>query len=145
MPIFVAFLLGVISVAAKAGGPSCGDHPVMTTVKEDGTAIGIVITDEQRSRSPTWNIESGEPPLSISKAVAVAKAWGKKTYTRYDDVRIHGVSLSSIGCYSAKDKWYYLVNFSPIIDGNAIYGSGYFAAVLMDGTVIGPVPVKRDF
>jgi hypothetical protein len=139
------FLLAAVTTSALAGGPDCGDHPVMTAMKDDGTAIGIVISEEQRKRSPTWNIESGEPPLSISKAVAAAKAWGKKTYTRYDDVRIHSVSLSPIGCFSVKDKWYYLVNFSPIIDGNSVYGSGYFAAVLMDGTVVGPVPVKRDF
>ena len=145
MRTFIVFLLGAISAAAYAEGPDCGDHPVMTTTKDDGTAVGIVITDDQRRKSPTWNIESGEPPLSISKAIAAAKVWGKKTYTRFDDVRIHSVSLSSIGCYSVKDKWYYLVNFSPIIDGNAVYGSGYFAAILMDGTVIGPVPVKRDF
>lgn len=144
MRIFIVILSGAVSTAAYAG-PDCGDHPVMTTTKDDGTTIGIVISDEQRKKSPAWEIESGEPPLSISKAVAAATDWGKKTYTRFDDVRIHSISLSSIGCHSVKDKWYYLVSLSPIIDGNAVYGSGYFAAVLMDGTVIGPVPVERDF
>ena len=121
-------LLGAVSTGAEADGPDCGNHPVMMATKDDGTTIGIVITDEQRKKSPTWNIESGEPPLSISKAAAAAKAWGKKPYTRYDDVRIHSISFSSIGCTS-----------------ESVFGSGYFAAVLMVGTVVGPVPVKRDF
>jgi hypothetical protein len=138
------FLLAVCATA-WARGPECGNHPVMSSVKDDGTTIGIVIDDGQRKRSPTWNVEAGEPPLPISKAVAAAKAWGKKTYTRYDDVRIQSVSLNSLGCTSEKDKWYYLISFSPIIDGNAVYGGGYFAAVLMDGTVIGPVPINRDY
>ena len=144
MRIAVAVLLGAASAAAYAG-PDCGNHPVMTMTKDDGTTIGIVISDERRKKFPAWKIGSGEPPLSISKAVAAATDWGKKTYTRIDDVRIHSISLSSISCLSVKDKWYYLVSFSPIIDGNAVYGSGYFAAVLMDGTVVGPVPVKRHF
>jgi hypothetical protein len=145
MRIAILTLLVAVATGAHAGVPNCGDRPVMTAMKDDGTAIGIVISDEQRKKSPAWNIESGEPPLPVSKAVIAAKAWGKKTYTRYDDVRIHSISLSPIDCFSVKDRWYYLVTFSPVIDGNAIFGSGYFAAVLMDGTVIGPVSVKRDF
>jgi hypothetical protein len=145
MRTVILFLLATVSTGACAGDPDCGDHPVITTTKDDGTTIGIVITDEHLRKSPRWSIEAGEPPLSISKAVAAAKAWGKKTYTRYDDVRIQSISLDAIGCRSVRDKWYYLVHFSPIIDGNAVFGGGFFAAVLMDGTVIGPVPVKRDF
>jgi hypothetical protein len=145
MRIVTMFLLAAAFTGAHAARPDCGDHPVMTTTKADGTTIGVVIKDEQLKKSPTWNIESGEPPLSISKAVTAAKAWGKRTYTRYDDVRIQSISLSAIGCTSVKDKWYYMVHFSPIIDGNAVFGGGYFAAVLMDGTVVGPIPVKRDF
>jgi hypothetical protein len=145
MRTVVLLLLCVTVLTAHASPPDCGNHPVLTTTKADGTAIGIVISDAQIGKAPTWSIESGEPPLSISKAVAAAKAWGKKTYTRYDDMRIESISLNSLGCSSSKNQWYYVVNFSPIIDGNVLFGGSYFAAVLMDGTVIGPVPVKRDF
>jgi hypothetical protein len=37
------------------------------------------------------------------------------------------------------------VRFSPVIDGDVLFGSVYFAGVLMDGTVIGPTPTKRDY
>ena len=142
MRIFAFAVLMLSSGLAHAG---CGDRPVMTTQKEDGTTIGVVITEEQQNKAPKWKPGSGEPPLSLSKAIDAALAWGKKNYKRYDDVQVQSISLSAIGCSTAKDKWYYLVHFSPIIDGNALYGSGYFAGVLMDGTVIGPTPVKRDF
>ena len=145
MRAIVLVLVAVASLGAHAQSRECGNHPVLTTTKEDGRTIGIIISDEQRRKAPNWNIDSGEPPLSISKAVVAAKAWAKKTYTRYDDVQIQSISLSSFGCSSMKDKWYYTVSFTPIIDGNAVFSGGYFAAVLMDGTVVGPVPVKRDF
>ena len=141
----IAFLplMAAISCMAHAGPSDCSNYPVLTTTKEDGTTIGIVISDELRKRTPQWNIESGDPPLPLSKAVAAAKAWAKKTYTRYDDVKVECVTLNSYGCAIAKNQWYYLVHFSPIIEGNALFGGTYFAAVLMDGTVVGPVPIKR--
>ena len=135
----------VLSLCYGLAQANCGDRPVMTTQKEDGTTVGLVVTEEQQHKTPKWKIGSGEPPLALSKAIGAALSWAKKNYKRYDDVQVHSISLSSIGCSQARDKWYYLVHFSPIIDGNALFGSGYFAAVLMDGTVVGPTPVKRDF
>jgi hypothetical protein len=145
MRIALCALLAAFACMAQADRPGCGDRPVLTSIKDDGTAIGIVISDEQRSKMPRWSIDSGDPPLALSKAIAAAKAWAKKAYTRYDDVRVDSISLSSFGCATARDQWYYLVNFSPIIDGNVLFGGTYFAAVLMDGSVVAPVPVKRDF
>ena len=138
--IFIALIL-----SSPLAGASCGDRPLITWQKEDGTSVGVVVTEEQQNKTPKWKMGAGDPPLSLTKAIDTALAWGTKNYKRYDSVQIHSISLNSIGCSAAKDKWYYLVHFAPVIDGNAIFGSGNMAAVLMDGTVVGPVPVKRDF
>jgi hypothetical protein len=66
-------------------------------------------------------------------------------YERLDDVQIHSLSLTSMSCSETSDKPYCLVHFSPVIDGDVLFGSVYFAGVLMDGTVIGPTPTKRDY
>ena len=96
------------------------------------------------TKTPKWSPGEGEPPLPISQVVAIATKWAKGKYTRYDSVKIRSIDLDERGCGSLKGHWYYIVNFTPVIDGNAVFGSGNFAAVLMDGTVIGPQVVKGD-
>jgi hypothetical protein len=35
-----------------------------------------------------------------------------------------------------------MLHFVPVMNGNAVYGGGTFAAVLLDGTIIGPTKLK---
>ena len=141
--LIAAFL--AITSNAYAGSPHCSSMPLIHTTKDDGTTVGIVPTEEQRQKAPRWTIESGEPPLPLSKAISNALAWAKKQYTRFDDVRIQSIALNPYGCPGNRDEWFYVIHFSPIIEGHALFGGGHFAGVLMDGTVIGPTPVKRPF
>ena len=69
----------------------------------------------------------------------------KDNFKRFDSVKIQSISLSEAGCEPGKRSWYYLVHFTPIIDGSRVYSGVHFAAVLMDGTVVGPAQVKNDF
>lgn len=139
-------MLLVLSASnAVARDYGCGKIPLISTVKEDGTRIGILASEEQFSKSPTWTPGKGEPPLPISKAVEIAEKWAKNEYKRYDDVKIDSIRLTQFGCMSQKGYWYYTFDFSPVIEGNVLHGSGNFAAVLMDGTVIGPTKVKERF
>lgn len=136
-----ATLLGCSTLAAA----DCGTRTVMSTTRDDGTKIGIVISDAQFSRAPSWSPEKGEPPLSIAQVIKVSLSWAKQTYKRFDSVQIQGISLSEVGCNPGERSWYYLVHFAPIMDGSRIFSGGYFAGVLMDGTVVGPVQIKNDF
>jgi hypothetical protein len=43
----------------------------MTTIGLDGTKIGILISEGQFAKAPSWSVGSGEPPLPISKAVEI--------------------------------------------------------------------------
>lgn len=130
------FLLFAASLPAAAG--FCGHHAVISTTLDDGTEVGVFLTEAQMARAPEWSPGEGEPPLSVAKAVEVATKWARQTYTRYDDVRIESIGLNGYGCRRARENWYYVVHFTPVIDGNRLYGGGNFAAVLMDGTVVGP-------
>jgi len=134
--LLVAVLL--LFAVSPATARYCGSHTVLTTILDDGTEIGLFLTEEQMSRAPRWTPGQGEPPLGISELVDVATAWALQNYTRYDDVRISSVSLNNRSCGSARESWYYVVHFTPIIDGNRLFGGANFAAVLMDGTVVAP-------
>lgn len=121
---------------------ACGETPVMSTRLEDGTVIGLYLKDQQLERTPNWQPQKGEPPLSPSQAWDLVSKWGKEKLKRYDRIRIRSINLTRSGCWRSRGRWYYIVHYDPIIDGNSLYGGGNFAAVLMDGTVIGPQ--KRD-
>ncbi len=144
---YVIWFLCLIGVA---GGPACGEasecgrYPLLTTTKEDGTRIGVVVSDEQMKKTPKWSPGKGEPPLPLTQAIAIATKWAKGKYTRYDSVKVWNIDLQERGCGNLKGRWYYIVHFKPVIDGNAVFGGGNFAAVLMDGTVIGPQVIKGD-
>jgi hypothetical protein len=123
----------------------CGSHAVMSTTREDGTKIGIVISDAQLAHAPAWSPDKGEPPLSIAQVAKLSLTWAKDNYKRFDSVQIHSIDLSEVGCTPGKHQWYYRVEFVPIIDGSRVYSGGHFVGVLMDGTVIGPTQLKNDF
>jgi hypothetical protein len=131
--ILLGVALGVSSTFACGG-----EHPVLRTEKEDGTKIGLFISFDQIKATKKWSPEEGEPPLSISDAYSIVKDWGKKEYARYDSVEIRELKLAQHGCSLFSNSWYYVVDFTPVLDGNKLWGSGNWVAVLMDGTVIAP-------
>jgi hypothetical protein len=142
LPILL-FVIGVFgAVDAFAQDASCGSQPMTTITKADGSKFGLFISPAQIANSPAWTPETGDPPLAVSKAVQLATEWAKKEYKRFDGVQARGINLGTYGCAAPKDRWYYTVHFAPIMDTIPLLVPGYFAAVLMDGTVIGPAPVK---
>ena len=80
----------------------------------------------------------GEPPLSVSQAYKRVQQWAKSEYSRYDSVGVREIAISEFSCSLVEDIWYYRIDLVPVFDGNEIWGGGNFAAVLMDGTVVGP-------
>lgn len=100
--------------------------------------IGLFITQAEIERTQAWRPEDGEPPLSVSPAYRTVKAWGQQHYARYDDVSVRDISLRRYGCSLVQERWYYVVELNPIIDGNELWAIGNWAAVLMDGTVVVP-------
>jgi hypothetical protein len=122
---------------------ACSDFAVYSSTRDDGTELGLFLSKEIASTA-SWVPQGDEPPLSLGSAMTTALAWGKQTYTRFDSVEIESISLQRYGCSELHDKWYYIVNFRPYIDGAAIYSSGHFAAVLMNGQVIAPRVSKQS-
>src|SRR5687768_4050307 len=127
------------STGCSRAAPGCGKHSVYGTTDEKGRKIELVLDSTALQRGPSWSPGTGvEPPLSVAKASRFALAWAKAKYTRYDSVEIREIVLASYSCSISQDRWYYRIEFSPIIDGNRVFGMGNFAAVLMDGSVVGP-------
>ncbi|MEO0953031.1 MAG: hypothetical protein AAFY44_17135 [Pseudomonadota bacterium] len=120
----------------------CDDSPLIQTKKRDGTTIGLFVAQAQFDAAPKWEPTDGEPPLSISAAHELVLAWAAESYGRYDDVSVREISLTSTFCFETR-HWFYRFDLVPEIDGNKLMGSGNWAAVLMDGTVIGPRRIEE--
>jgi hypothetical protein len=142
--VYLLFIAITLSASANVFGqePSCGSQAMTTIAKADGAKLGLFISPAQMSNSPAWTPETGEPPLSVSKAVQLATEWAKKEYKRFDGVQARAINIGAYGCPTPKDRWFYTVHFTPIMDSIPLLVPGYFAGVLMDGTVIGPTPMK---
>ena len=117
-------------------GYNCSNEVARSATDDKGKKIELVIKADALLRTKGWTPGDGEPPLSITNAVKIAKVWAKKHYAAYDDVVIDEVALTRYGCYAINNKWYYRFDFIPFRKGSGELQPGHWAAVLMDGTVI---------
>lgn len=137
-----ALILGLLCVLGldlwSAYGFECGRMAVHSVIIDDGKKLSLFMSEEQFDPTLEWSPGQGEPPLSISKATKLALDWAKNKYSRFDSVGIWSIAMYRYSCFTSKEHWFYIFNFQPIIEGAKLFGGAHFAAVLMDGTVIGP-------
>ena len=107
---------------------------------------------EKIAGAPKWNGE-GNPPLEVSKAVAIAKADMRAQYPKCSNLGVSSVTIQLI--QGLQDAWHYVVVLGalvtyeeaglkqgPTAKGNEVVSSNLAVKksvyVLMDGTVINP-------
>jgi hypothetical protein len=103
------------------------------------------ISNEKFNAQPSWSPTAGAPPLAINKAVEIADAWIKSK-----NPEIKKFSLSSVAFFASENwesqpsqRWYFRIEFHPIVSGQRLYGGQFIAVVLFDGTVVEPRAEKR--
>ena len=130
------FTFATLFSCSAHAGYYCGNEVARSATDDKGRKVELVINFDALRRTKSWSPGDGEPPLSISNAVKIAKVWAKAHYTAYDEVRIEEIALTRYGCYDVNNKWYYRFDFMPFRKGSGVRQPGQWAAVLMDGTVI---------
>lgn len=111
------------------------------SVSDSHTKYTWPLSWAQLEASPSWSPSSGAPPLAIEKAVALATRWIREKNPRFDDfkptrITFQRTSRSENG-HSFR-RWYYTIDFEPVMNEEALYGGTYVAVVLFDGTVVEP-------
>lgn len=133
--IALSFVL-LVMLASK--GLACNTVRLTEHIDEHGKRTVYEAAKTDVEKSPFWKLDK-EPPLPVHKAVAIAKQWIREKYPKFTDVHIFSVSLSPIGDFKYKDKWYYSITAKAAADLDGITASSFFSVmVLMDGTVVGP-------
>ena len=128
----------ILASATPSFAYKCGDSPFTSTRTQDGKKIGLFATSKDFEGTEKWDINNGEPPLSISQAISIVTEWSKGFYTRFDSVAVNSFRVQEYGCWDAKGHWLYVFDLSPIIDGNKLHVGAYMVAFTMSGKVMEP-------
>lgn len=142
---FIMLLLLVVS-GNFARASDCGMRPSVTYEDRYGEKTGILITEERMRGVPAWSPEKGEnsePPLSVGAAIHIVKLWIKSKRDKKSDLHIFRVSLPGTSCWALRGYWYYLFQLVPNKQDGALPYNRLFVAVLMDGSIVEPIPVKQ--
>ena len=109
------------------------------------TMYNWAVPSEKLEAQPQWSPSAGPPPLSIAKAVEIAETWIKKQYPEVRQFAIASVALGRANAWSSStaERWYYRIEFYPIVGGKRLFGGQFIAVVLFDGSVVEPRAEKR--
>lgn len=95
---------------------------------------------------PEWLPDKSNPPLTIPGALTIAKVAAQSEFPQYKDFEVGGLDINPIPVPSffsqLKNRWFYVVELHPKIDGETQRDDRVWVVVLMDGTVIKPTPWK---
>jgi hypothetical protein len=103
--------------------------------------ISYKVSDLDLAATPFWKPEQGEPPVSLPRALEIARA-NLPRFVKYpDDFKVRHIILSPLGT----DRWYY--DFSFDCQGSeCLKNSGRYFKILvkMDGEIVEPkvIPLK---
>ena len=131
-------LLPLLLLACLVSAEEKGEPFVYTTSNTDIPNFGLWCEEGVSDTDNPWVIESEEPPISISVAVATVFEWASRFYISFDSIFIHDIVLQHNPCSMAKNQWLYRFDFLPIVDGKIIGDGDYLVAVTMSGMIIEP-------
>ncbi|ATC88749.1 MULTISPECIES: hypothetical protein [Pseudoalteromonas] len=138
---FLVSFLVLLPLFAQANTDFCEDHTPRTTATHGGEKYGLVVPGSKVKKAGSWSPkEMVSPPLATYKAYSLVQDWAVSNLPKFDGIEIRSVELVKYHClvgFSKEEYWYYIVEYDPLLDGNKMYGSKNFVAVLMSGEVIG--------
>jgi len=114
---------------------------VRRTATFHGGSWAYKLTDRDFADTPSWNQDEGEPPLSVSRAVKVARENLPRFVKNAESWKMRMVTLQSMG----EEKWYYRIHF--FCSGAAcreIEDRVFTAIVKFDGTIVEPKKVTIE-
>ena len=116
-----------------------------STVQRSSTYVSksyaYKLTDQDFVNTPSWNQEEGEPPISVSRAIKIARENLPRFVKSAETWKMQMVTLQSMG----EGKWYYRIFF--FCSGavcREIEDRSFTAIVKMDGTLVEPKKVSIE-
>lgn len=105
LSIVFLFLFSLMFSAISVFGQAKKKRP---KAKIRGEHYSYNLYDEDFVNTPNWNIEEGELPVSISRAIQIAKANLSRFVERSDKFKVRSIFLRP---FSNSSKWFYSIRF----------------------------------
>lgn len=87
------------------------------------------------AETPSWKSEEGEPPISVSRAVSVARSNLSRFVVGAEKFKLEHLLLMPAG----NDKWFYKISFVSYDAPNGASLTRQFSIIVkMDGTLLEP-------
>ncbi|HVT14712.1 MAG TPA: hypothetical protein VHQ90_00845 [Thermoanaerobaculia bacterium] len=104
----------------------------------DGKNYDYIVTESVLAKTPEWLPEKQEPPLSIPAAMAIAKKVALADHPKFETVVAAAIEIRPASSYRSKNRWFYSLDFAPVLEGQPYYGNEITVVLLLDGTVVKP-------
>ena len=102
------------------------------------TSIVVATTEARVAALPVWHPEEGQPaPIDLRLVIDLGRDSIRKRHPDVGEFSVRSVKMERFDAPYG-DRWYYLVEFLPVIEGRAMRGGLYYSCVLTDGSVIEP-------
>lgn len=100
-----------------------------------GETYSYKYTREDFAETPSWNSENGEPPLSMTRALAIARANLPRFVADAENFKTGHITLRETG----NDKWFYQISFiCRAAECRDLPTRQFLVVVKMDGTLLEP-------
>ncbi len=131
---------------------------IRAQIQGKGRGLIYAVTREQMIRTPKWD-GMRNPPLEISRAIAIAEAYEKTILQENEQIRLMDITLERVSAIDftnpfgeqIDDRWIYVVKFYRSIEHGQTVGWEYDSTkgstpvyVMMDGSVVAPRQVFEE-
>lgn len=131
-----ACLTARLTTGAVTAQTLAGPILLTTQADADGTMYRWEISPARANSLAPWDPRTTAPPLSLDDAMRTGEAWLKG---QNPEIKAFELSLVSLLHLRTPDRWYYRLNFDPVVSGRRLIAAGAFVAVvLFDGSVVEP-------
>jgi hypothetical protein len=144
--IFAGLALAQLSTPSKTlfvDFPKPAEIQLTEISDDNGKTATYIVSTTDLNNSPEWN-GTGEPPLSISTAISLAKDWLKKQYPEFKNFKVRDVSLTCVGEWNIENRWYYNVSFwATTVVGKVEESNNFDKILLLNGKFVEP-KIKQE-
>ena len=110
------------------------------TISGDGFVYKM--SDDDFANTPSFNLEENDPPVSITRAIKIARENLPRFVKGTETWKVAGVRLEEV----KGSKWFYIVSFRCVggLECRDAAQRSYIMVVRMDGTIIEPKKVTVE-
>ena len=133
--ILSSLALLLVSLHCSSGSVAAQNQSTSGSLLYGGNTYSHKISAEDLADTPSWNPEQGDPPLSLRKALEIARGSLRRYKSKAEVMSVEKIELRQMGV----EKWLYEVAFycwKDVCEDKA--GNGFRIYVKMDGSVIEP-------